>query len=117
MDESHFLEEIRNWAHPPWYGITQFEEKIQEIFKENQKGLHHHYLKTHLHMPVKQELIFSPFQETSFSAPRWTQSETLLAEGRIIPCSTEIHWRLQNYTKEFGCYARKPHLIGKSMDL
>ena len=28
------------------YGITQFEEKIKEIFYGNQKGLHHHYLKT-----------------------------------------------------------------------
>ena len=29
---------------------------------------------------------------------RWTKSQTLLAERRIIPYSTEIHWRLQNYT-------------------
>ena len=28
MDESNFLEEIRNWEHPPWYGNTQFEEKV-----------------------------------------------------------------------------------------
>ena len=34
---------------------------------------------------------------------RWTKSETLLAERRIIPYSTEIHWRLQNYAYEFGC--------------
>ena len=40
---------------------------------------------------------------------RWTQSQTSLADRRIIPCSTEIHWRLQNYTHELGCYARKPH--------
>ena len=40
---------------------------------------------------------------------RWTQSETLLAERRIIPYSTEIHWRLQNYENEFACYARTPH--------
>ena len=40
---------------------------------------------------------------------RWTQSQTLLAERRIIPNSTEIHWRLQNYSHELGCYARKPH--------
>ena len=35
-----------------------------------------------------------------------TQSQTLLAERRIIPCSTETHWRLQNYSYEFGCYAK-----------
>ena len=34
---------------------------------------------------------------------RWTQSQTLLAERRVIPYSTEIHWRFQNYTYEFGC--------------
>ena len=49
---------------------------------------------------------------------RWTQSQTLLAERRIIPYSNEMHWRLQNYTYELGCYARKPHrwLVGISMD-
>ena len=40
---------------------------------------------------------------------RWTQSQTLLAERRIIPYSTEIHWRLQNYSYEFGCQAREAH--------
>ena len=40
---------------------------------------------------------------------RWTQSQILLAERRIIPYSTEIHCRLQNYTYKLGCYARKPH--------
>ena len=40
---------------------------------------------------------------------RWTKSQTLLAERRIIPYSTEVHWVLQNYKDEFGCYARTPH--------
>ena len=40
---------------------------------------------------------------------RWTKSQTLLAERRIIPCSTSIHWRLQNYPYKLGCYARTPH--------
>ena len=52
MDESNFLEEIKTWEHPPWYGIVQFEEKVKEIFLENQKGLKTH-LKTHFRMPVK----------------------------------------------------------------
>ena len=42
---------------------------------------------------------------------RWTQSQTLLAERRIIPYSTEIHWRLQNNKDEFGCYARTSRRI------
>ena len=67
MDESNFLEEIRNWEHPPWYGNTQFEEKVTEIFLENQKGLFHH-LKTQFRMPVKRYMIFGPCQETSFTA-------------------------------------------------
>ena len=40
---------------------------------------------------------------------RWTQRQTVLAERRIIPYSTEIHWRLQNYKNEFGCFARIPY--------
>ena len=40
---------------------------------------------------------------------RWTQSQTLLSERRIIPYSTEIHRRNQNYSYEFGCNAREAH--------
>ena len=40
---------------------------------------------------------------------RWTQSQTLLAERRFLPFSTEIHWRDQNYSYEFGCQAREAH--------
>ena len=32
---------------------------------------------------------------------RWTRVKLYSAERRIIPYSTEIHWRLQNYTYEF----------------
>ena len=34
-----------------------------------------------------------------FPPSRWTKSQTLPAERRLIPYSTEIHWRLQNYTQ------------------
>ena len=34
---------------------------------------------------------------------RWTKSGTLLADRRITPYSTEIQWRLQNYTHKLGC--------------
>ena len=33
----------------------------------------------------------------------------LLAERRIIPYSTNIHWRNQNYSNEFGCQAGEAH--------
>ena len=36
-------------------------------------------------------------------------SQTSLAERRIIPNSTEVHWRDQNYSYEFGCQARQAH--------
>ena len=35
--------------------------------------------------------------------------QATLAERRIVPCSTELHWRFQNYTYKLGCYARTPH--------
>ena len=34
--------------------------------------------------------------------------KTLLVERRITPCSTEIHWRLQNYPYKLGCSGRTP---------
>ena len=40
---------------------------------------------------------------------RWTQSQTLLAERRIVPYSTEIHWCIQHYKNKFGCWTRAPH--------
>ena len=49
------------------------------------------------------------FRKLRVPPSRRTQSQILLAERRIIPYSTEIHWRLQNYKDEFGCYARTPH--------
>ena len=68
MDESNFLEEIRNWEHPPWYGIDQFKERVTLTFLESQKGLHLHHLKTHYQMPVKQQMTSGPCQETSYTA-------------------------------------------------
>ena len=40
---------------------------------------------------------------------RWTTSQTLLAERGIIPYSTEVHWRNQNYSYELGCQAGEAH--------
>ena len=66
-DASKPLEEIRNWEQPPCYGNTQFEEKVEGILLENQKGLFRH-LKTHFRMPVLRLTIFGPCQETSYAA-------------------------------------------------
>ena len=67
MDESHCLEEIRTWEHPPWYENVQFEEKITLIFLENQKGFFHH-LTTRFRMRVKQLMTSGPCQETPYTA-------------------------------------------------
>ena len=40
---------------------------------------------------------------------RWTKSRTLLAKRRIIPCSAEVHWCVQNFVDKIGSYTRKPH--------
>ena len=42
--------------------------EVKEIFMENQRGLHHHHLKTHSRMLVKQEMISGPSLVTSFTA-------------------------------------------------
>ena len=102
------LEKIRNWEHPPCYGRDQVEERVILTFLKNQKGLFHN-LKTHFRMPVKRWTIFGPCQKLQLPPSRWTKSPTLLAERRIIPYSTEIHWRNQNYSYEFGCQARETH--------
>ena len=67
MDESKPPEEIRNWEHPPWYGIDQFKERVVFTFLENQKGLFHN-LMTHFRMPVKREITFGSCRETSKTA-------------------------------------------------
>ena len=76
MDESKPLEKIRNWEHPPWYGNTHFEEKVTEIFLENQNRLFLH-LKTHFRMPVKQFTIFGPCREASYTAITLNQESNL----------------------------------------
>ena len=54
-------------------------------------------------------MTFGPCQELHIPPSRWTQSQTLLAERRITPYSTKIHWRVQNYSYEFGCQAGEAH--------
>ena len=62
----------------------------------------------HDSLPDAGEAI-NDFWSMSVTPSRWTQSQTSVAERRIIPYSTEIHWRNQNYSYEFGCQARTPH--------
>ena len=92
------LEEIRDWEHPPWYGRDQFKERVTLTFLENQKGLFHN-LKTFLDACEARNFFLVQVRKLHIPPSRWTQSQTLLTERRIIPYSTEVHWRLQNYTQ------------------
>ena len=38
MAESNFLEEIRNWEHPLWYGNVQFERESHVVFLGESEG-------------------------------------------------------------------------------
>ena len=103
MDESNFLEEIGTENTTLVTGTPNsrrkskgFSWRIRRVSTSTTSRLasgcwwSHKWLLVHvrkLHVPPS----------------RWTQSQTLLAERRIIPYSTEILWRLQNYKDKFGC--------------
>ena len=50
-----------------------------------------------------------PCQETSFSAITLNQESNFTRREKNHSYSAKIHWRIQNYSYEFGCYAREPH--------
>ena len=101
MEQKNFLEEIRHWEQQPWYGIDQFEEKVTKTSLENQKGLHlHNIFKTHIRMPVKQEML---------SGPIWAD---LIYGHHIEPRVQLFHWtywRHQDYSYNLKCFACKQH--------
>ena len=45
----------------------------------------------------------------SFIFGHHVEPRVKLYSPRIIPYSTKIHWRIQNYSHEFGCQAREAH--------
>ena len=105
MDESNALEEIKSWKHPPWYGSNQFEEKVT---LENQKGLFStSRLVSGCQWSDKWFLVH--VKKLHIPPSRWTQNQTQVAERRVIPYSTKIHWRVQNYTCGFECSAGEAH--------
>ena len=109
MDESNFLEEIRNWEHPPWYGNTQFEEKVKVDFLGESEGSP---------PPPPQDSLLDASEATN---DFWSMSGNFKNRHHVEPRvklyspreeSFPIplkHWRLQNCKDEFGCYARKTH--------
>ena len=100
MDESNFLEDIKTWKHPPWYR----EHPIRGESNIDFLGIWRVSTSSTLRLTSG-----CRWRKLHIPPSRWTQSQTLLAERRNIPCSTEIHWRLQNYSYELRCYARATH--------
>ena len=105
MDELKFLEEIRNWEHPRWYGRVQVEERVTLTFMENQKDLFHK-LMIHFRLPVKLCTISGPCRAASYTAITLNHEANF---ARRETYSTEMYWRNQNYSYEFGCQAREAH--------
>ena len=77
---------------------TQTQEKNKIIFEENQIGPLQPHDKTHHGMVVKPKVIFLVYlKRFHLPSSRGTPSQTARADWRIIPYSTSIHWRYQNY--------------------
>ena len=49
------------------------------------------------------------FRELHLPSSRWTESQTVHSERRIIPNSTTIRWRDQSNKYDLGCDAWAPH--------
>ena len=107
MDESKSLEEIRNWEHPPWYGTTQFEEKVTLTIGESEGSLP----SPQDSLPDAWETINDFwFMSGNFIYRHHVEPRVKLYSPRgIIPYSTKLHWRVQNYSYELGCQARETH--------
>ena len=108
MDESKPLEEIRTWEHPPWYGIDHFKEIVILTNRRTRRvSSTTSRLTSGCRWSNKRLLVH--VGKLHLPPPRWTKSQILLAERRILLYSTVIHWRNQNYSHEFGCQAREAH--------
>ena len=109
MDESKLQEEIRNWEHPPLYGLDQFKERVKYwlSWRIRRVSSTTSWLTSGCRWSYERFLVH--VGKLHKPPSRWTQSQTLLAERRIIPYSTEIHWRNQNYPYEFGCQVGWAH--------
>ena len=84
-------------------------EKVKEIFLYNQKVSTSTTSRLTSWCRWSDNRMLVRVKKLQTPLSRWTQSQTLLAERRIIPYSTEVHWRIQNYSYEFGCQAREAH--------
>ena len=110
MDESKPLEEIRTWEHQLWYGIDQFKETVT-LFSWRIRRVSSTTSRPVSGCQWSDKRFLAHVGKLHIPPSRWTSSQTLLAERGIFPYSTEIHWRNQNNTHEFGCQARSALMI------
>ena len=59
--------------------------------------------------PSQEKWLLAHVRKLRLPSSRGTKSQTLFVERRTKHYSTEIHWRLQNFSHKLGSYARKPH--------
>ena len=109
MDESKPLEEIRTWEHPLWYGMSSNSRRKSRWISWRIRRVSSTTSRLISGCQWSDKRLLIHVGKLHIPPSRWTQSQPLLAERRIIPYSTEVHWRIQNYSYEFGCGARKTH--------
>ena len=84
------LEEIRTWEHPPWYGSDQGEESPLDFLGESERRVSSSTTSRLTSGGQWSNLWFLVHVKRLHLPPsRWSQSQTLLAERRIIPYSTK----------------------------
>ena len=101
MDESNFLEEIRNWGTSILIRERPLQGESHIDFLGESEGS----------LPPPQDSLLVHVRKRHFPPSRWTQSQTSLAERRIIPYSTELRrqpWML--------CKKAASMIVGISMD-
>ena len=104
----------RRWTNQtPWRRLRSenihLDTAATNSRRKNQKGLFHH-LTTRYRVPVEAINDFGSMSG-NFINRHHVEPRVKLYSPReeSFPYSTEVHWRLQNYTYKIGCYARKPH--------
>ena len=105
MDESKPLEEIRNWLDAGTPNSRRksswFSWRIRRVSSTTSRLISR--------CRWSHERFLVHVTELQITPSRWTKTQTLLSEKRIIPYSTDIHRCIQNYSYEFGCQAREAH--------
>ena len=106
MQQSNYLEEIRFWEHPPWSGQRR---RTRKCSRRIRRVLFHSISRLIAGWRRGKIWFLVKFRELHLPSSRWTQSQTVRAERRIIPNSITIYWRGQNYKYDLRCDAWAPH--------